>query len=213
MKTTLCLTRRTCSLLVLPVLVMMLVAATRVATADDLFPPTWRGLPGSTWAVWDYLTPNPNPLPDMGFNPYGTPQTQIYPGVGQVWWQQLDGRFGVWPLSGEIWVDIPNRPEPQPWKEIQIQLTWEPQAPGNTPFVLTTVPEQVNGMLVQQIPLDGLWMHSIYTIHLEPNPLWERILITGGINVDQLVIDTICVPEPGALSLLLVGLLALRRTR
>lgn len=196
------------------IVALLLVFAVQVVMADDLFPPPWRGHPGSTWAVWEYSTPNPNPLPDLGFNPYGVPSTQIYPGVGQNWWAELDGRQGVWPLSGEIWIDIPNRPEPNPWKDIYIQLTWEPQAPGNTPFVLTTAPQQVNGTLVQQIPLDGLWMHSIYTIRLEPNPALETILITGGINVDEVVIDTICIPEPMTLGLLAIGgVFAMRRNR
>jgi hypothetical protein len=182
------------------------------AMADDLFPPAWRGQPGSTWAEWDYLTPNPNPLPDAGFNPFGVPATRVYPGVGQVWWPELNGRIGVWPLSGEIWVDIPNQQLPNPYKDIYIQLTWEAQAPGNRPFVLTTAPQQVNGALVQEIPVGGAWMHSIYTIRLEPNPAWEQILITGGVDVDQVVIDTICVPEPASLGLLtLAGLAMLRR--
>lgn len=188
-------------------------ALTAPALADDLFPPSWRGQPGSTWAEWEYSTPNPTPLPDAGFNPYGIPQTQIYPGVGQVWWDVLNGRQGVWPLSGEIWVDIPNQNKPNPWKDIYIQLTWEPQAPGNRPIVQTTLPLAVPGTLVQEIPLEGLWVHSIYTIRLEPNPEWEQILITGGIDVDQLVIDTICVPEPAAVLLLALGGLVLTRRR
>lgn len=188
---------------------------TATAFADDLFPAPWRGQPGSTWAKWEYNTPDPNPLPDMGFNPYGVPLTRIYPGVGQVWWPELNGRTGVWPLSGEIWVDIPNRPVTSPYKDIWIQLTWESQAPGNFPFVLTTIPQQVNATLIQQTPLGGAWMHSVYTIRLEPNPSLEQILITGGIDVDELVIDTICIPEPGSIFALggMLGLLGLVRRK
>ncbi len=192
---------------------LMCVAAPSIAMADDLLPPPWRGQPGSTWAMWEYDTPNPNPLPDLGFNPYGVPQTRVYPGVGQVWWPEVDGRVGVWPLSGEIWIDIPNRPQPNPWKDIYIQLTWAPQAPGNTPLVMTTQPELVNGSLMREIPLGGPWMHSIYAIRLEPNPVWEQILITGGINVDEVVIDTICIPEPATMGLLGLGCLTLLRRR
>ena len=180
-----------------------------VSLADDLFPPPWRGLPGSTWAQWEYSTPDPNPLPDAGFNPYGVPQTQVYAD----YFPSLNGRQGVWSFSGEIWVDIPNRPEPWPWKDIQIQLTWEEQASGERPFVVTTAPEAINGTLVQEIALEGLWKHSIYTIHLEPNPAWEQIKISGNIDVDQLVIDTICIPEPAALALLTLGGLILCRRR
>lgn len=183
------------------------------AQADDLFPPPWRGLDGTTWAEWTFSTPDPAPLPDQGFNPYGLTDLVVYPGVGQNWWSELDGRLGVWPLSGEIWTTIPNRPLPLPWKDIWIQLTWEPQAPGNTPFVLTTAPEQIFATLVQETPLGGAWMHSIYSIHIEPNPNIETVVITGGINVDQLVIDTICIPEPAGLSMAVLGGLVLLRRR
>lgn len=199
--------RHTCAL------ILMGLVASSWARADDLFAPAWRGQPGTTFAQWEYLTPNPNPLPDLVMNPYGVPATQIYPGVGQAWWPQLNGREGVWPLSGEIWIDIPNQPLPNPNKEIYIQLTWEPQAPGNTPFVLATLPTQVNATLVQQIPLGGLWMHSTYVINLEPNPAWEQILITGGVDVDELVIDTICIPEPASIGMLVLGSLGLMRRR
>ncbi len=192
----------------------VLVAWTAIpALADDLFPPEWRGQPGSTWAEWEYSTPNPNPLPDASFNPYGVPQTRVYPGVGQVWWDILNGRQGVWPLSGEIWIDIPNQDKPNPWKDIYIQLTWAPQAPGNSPIVQSILPMMVGGTLVQEIPLEGAWRHSIYTIRLEPNPAWEQILISGGIDVDQVVIDTICVPEPAAMLLLALGGLVFARRR
>jgi hypothetical protein len=196
----------------LSVVVPFLLVVAGPALADDLYPPPWRGEPGSTWALWEFMDPSPNPPPDMGFNPYGDPTTQIYPGVGQEWWAELNGRVGVWPLSGEAWFDIPNAPEPNPSKEIYIQLTWEPQAPGNLPLVMTTLPSETPAVLVQETPLGGEWLHSVYSITLEPNPTWERILISGGIDVDQVVIDTICIPEPAGCVLLAVcGLLARRR--
>jgi hypothetical protein len=196
-------------------LALLMVAAWSVpALADDLYPPPWRGQDGSTWQGWDFGTSDPNPLPDLGDNPYGVPATQIYPGVGQVWQPELNGRIGVWPLSGEIWIEIPNRPEPLPYKDIWIQLTWEEQAPGNRPIVQTTAPEAVDGTLEQEIAVGpGLWKHSIYTIRLEPNPSSETILISGGIDMDQLVIDTICLPEPASLGLLALGALVMSRRR
>lgn len=194
-------------------LLALVLVVPSVTMADDLFPPPWRGQPGTTWGEWDFLTPNPNPLPDMGFNPYGSPMTEVYPGVGQVYWPALNGRTGVWPLSGEMYFTIPNQPTPNPWKDIYIQLTWQAQAPGNTPFVMTVLPGVVSGAIVQQIPLGGGWMHTIYTIRLYPNPTSEKILITGGIDVDQVVIDTWCVPEPATLAVLGLGGFALLRRR
>jgi len=183
------------------------------AAADDLFPPPWRGQPNTTFGLWEFYTPNPSPLPDEGHYPFGPPSMAIYPGVGQVWQSEWNGRTGVWPLSGEIWLGIPNSPIQRPWKDIHIQLTWGPQAPGNTPIVMSTQPISVPGTLVQTTPLGSGWFHSVYTIRLEPNPSWEQILITGGIDVDELVVDTICIPEPATLGLLGLGLVAIWRRR
>ena len=193
--------------------ILGLVVVASPAWADDIVPPAWRGLSGSSWAEWEYSTPIPNPAPDRGFLPYGMPTTQVYPGVGQNWWDILNGRQGVWPLSGEIWIGFPNQQLELPYKDIYLQLTWEEQAPGNRPIVLTTAPQQINGTLVHEVPLGGLWKHSIYTIRLEPNPPWEQILITGGVDVDQVVIDTRCFPEPATLGLLAMGGVALLRRR
>ncbi|MCC7147447.1 MAG: PEP-CTERM sorting domain-containing protein [Phycisphaeraceae bacterium] len=184
-----------------------------IAQADDLFPPSWRGQDGTTWAEWTFSTSDPTPDPDQGYNPYGVTDLVVYPGVGQVWWATLEGRDGVWPLSGEIWATIPNRPQPLPWKDIWIQLTWKPQAPGTSPIVLTTAPDTVYGTLEQTTDLDGPWVHSVFSIRLEPNPNIETILITGGIDVDQLVIDTRCVPEPASIGMLVLGGLGLLRRR
>ncbi|MBI4578971.1 MAG: hypothetical protein HY718_04660, partial [Planctomycetes bacterium] len=101
-----------------------------LALADDLNPPPWRGAPGSTWQVWQFGDPSPNPPPDAGNNPYGVPSSTIAPGIGQAWLPTWDGRTGVWPLSGEIIIEIPNRPLPLPFKDIWIQLTWQPQVPN-----------------------------------------------------------------------------------
>ena len=71
--------------------------------------------------------------------------------------------------------------------------------------------QQVVGQLVNQQVLgttgepvgDGNWYLSTYEIRLSPNPSTETINIGGAIMVDELVIDTQCVPEPS--SLLVVG--------
>jgi hypothetical protein len=191
---------------------LAIVLASSVAWADDLNPPPWRGQPGTTFGMWEFMTPNPNPLPDVGNYPYGLPTTQITTGLFQQWMPTWNGRQGVWPLSGEIYVTIPNNPVPNPYKDIWIQLTWDQQAPNVFPAVSETR-FGVPSTLIQRVPLGGTWFHDVYQIHLEPNPAWEQILITGAINVDEMVIDTICAPEPAALVLLGLGSLFLIRRR
>jgi hypothetical protein len=181
--------------------------------ADDLNPPPWRGQPGTTFAEWEFLTPNPNPPPDIYVNPFGAPEMSAIPGALQSWQAEWDGRMGVWPLSGTMMVGISNYPIANPFKDIWIQLTWEAQAIGNRPTVWETI-TGAPATLLSETPIGGSWLLTTYLIHLIPNPQFEIVRIDGGIMVDELVIDTICVPEPGTTALFaLGGLLLLRRRR
>ena len=188
--------------------------------ADDLYPPLWRGDPGSTFQMWEFLTPDPNAVPDVWDNIYGMPIAEVTPGTGQEWWDIYGDRQGVWPLSGTIEVPINNQPLPLPYKDILVQLTWSQQVSTSIPVVWDLV-SGVQGTLVNEIDLgptgepygDGTWYHSTYLIHLEPNPDFEIVKIDGTIMVDELVIDTICFPEPASLGLLALGGLAMLRRR
>ncbi|MCL5103730.1 MAG: PEP-CTERM sorting domain-containing protein [Armatimonadetes bacterium] len=203
-------------ILSLTLLLMAVVFSAGYAWSDDLHPPPWRGQPGTTFAAWEFLTPDPNALPDQMYNPNGVPAMQIWTGIEQHWFDQWEGRIGVWPLSGALEVLIPNYPPPNPYKDIWIQITWAPQVPDVTPFVK----EKISGTLAQlvsQTPFPGTpWVHSVYAIRLFPNPTHEIVRIDGGIMVDELVIDTICIPEPSSLLALsgsVLALVAWRRRR
>ena len=63
---------------------------------------------------------------------------------------------------------------------------------------------------------NGGWLTEVYEWVLSPNPAWEEFFLgfeAAPAYVDQVVIDTMCVPEPGVLSLLVVGGVALLRRR
>ena len=201
---------------------LLLLMPIATAWGDDFDPPNWRGQSGSSMVQYEFLTNNPTTPPDISFVPFGPPSILVTPGPGAGWWEKNPlGDLGYdpagpsgdgwWNLSGQIDLTLQNSPTLNPHKEIWVQLTWSPQSAGNVPFLhvedaFETTPETFTP-LVQNIvydnPSSGLQVfRSVYHIDLHPNPPWEIIHIRGGVNVDELVVDTICVPEPASLMML-----------
>ena len=190
----------------------MAVSLPLCATAFASVVPTWRGDDGSTWQQWDFSSNSTSPSPDAGSNPYGDPILTVNPIGG---W--IENPPGAWPLSGEIDIFIPNRPETAERKEIWLQLLWQagsnqtPTLPDE-PWVAVT-PFSSTHMSRQDTVLDG-WTQSLFEITIWPNPPYEWITVKGDIIVDQLIIDTICIPEPATIFLLgMGGLMTLRGAR
>lgn len=196
--------------------------------ADNLNPPPWAGQPGTTMQQWEFLTPGlPVPgfpgageylVPDIDQNIYGDATLVAYPGPLQSWQALWGGRDGVWPLSGTIEIWVPNVPQPNEYKDIWVQITWAKQVSGSTPSVLEMGDYGLQGdetyaTLVDETPLDSTWFHSTYLIHLPYNPPSEWIKISGTLMVDEIVVHTICAPEPATLGLLVLGGLAALRRR
>lgn len=183
----------------------------------DLVPP-WRGDDGSTFQQWDFSTNNPTPPPDVVYNPYlDGPKLRV--NTPYDWYEVIELGHGVWPLSGEIDVYIPNRQLPLDHKDIWIQLIWKQANFDPDPFL----PDQP---LIGVTPFDSMqmsrhdsvdpngWTHSQFKIEIHPNPDAEWITVKGDILVDQLIIETYCIPEPATLALLGIGgLMALIRKR
>ena len=190
-------------LLRLSALVVLLAASCACTAMVDPAAPPWRGLPGTTYARWEFNTPDLNPAPDWCHNPNGMPATEVFP--GHDWLPVYGGRLGVWPLSGLIVVDIPNYAPPNPFKEVWVQVIWSSQSPYAEPDVDELLFHRA-GELVRRVPLPSSenlqWWHDTYRLFIVPNPTHEVIRIQGAIWVDELVIDTICVPEPSSLAAL-----------
>ncbi len=204
----------------LAILIVLLGGMFSVVHADDINPPTlWqRGEPGSTYQQWEFSSDNINPVPDFLDNPFGTPVLTVYP--DDPWLEEWGGHSGVWSLSGAIQTEIPNYQILNDYKLIQIQLTWSTEFPVPVaPVVIiesdpvgevTLLDEETIILGPTGVPSAGdNWYHTTFLYEIVPNPNIETITISGTIMVDELVIDTICVPEPATMSLLVIGGIAL----
>ena len=189
-----------------------LVVSLPAAAALDLNPAPWRGHDRATWQYWDFQENNQTPLPDDFVNPFGALAADVYPTSG-TWKQEIQGHTGVFPLSGHVFVPVNNFSEELDEKIIWIQFTWlskggtpNVEARANEPLpLILTVPEWTSAVLVKEELLNDGWSHSTYQVVLTPNPQQEIIHVYGSIYIDDLVIDTLCIPEPATWGLLAAG--------
>ena len=190
------------------------------ASAHDLRGPDWRGLhPGyMTYQEWSFDDSDDPALPEVIINPFGTAGADITLGAfGEGWFESLSGygsQTGFWDIGGEggqIVLDIDNGPERNPWKEIWVQVTYWKDI-QQAPTVAVPGGYYVGGekeVLVEHVATGGDWLLDVWVFRIEPNPEHEQIVISSdpdwGSLIDQVVVDTWCVPEPATVSLLLLG--------
>jgi hypothetical protein len=226
------------------IITFIVILSAAVNAGARAFPaPSWSGDDGTTFQQWSFSKRHCGPqLPDAGWvNEFGTPQLSVY---DSTWSNKVDGHKGVWKfnsLSSEMIIDIPNSPESRLVKEIWVELTWEAADTRNcVPWwkaaynrncipwweaagTRNHIPDQpIIGVwadhfekeLMGEKQIDNKWTASLYKITIWPNPSAEQITINGDIRLDKVVVDTICIPEPATLGLLIGGaLMAIRRRR
>ncbi|MHC4075592.1 MAG: hypothetical protein ACYSRZ_04180 [Planctomycetota bacterium] len=190
------------------IILTMVLILTAGPLALGTYTPVWRGMAGSTFQEWDFSTDDPFPLPELStsFNPYGTTELMV---DGHGWVDEFGSRSGIWALSGQIDVHIPNRPVIEGEKGIWVQLIWKGMEVSPNPYlpeepIIGIAPFDFMTMARNDEPLDPLdegWVYSLFEINIWPNPIEEWVVVKGDIIVDYLSIDTICLPEPATLLL------------
>lgn len=176
--------------------------------ADDLFPPDFRGLPGSIKVVWDFETSdNPAPYSELEVVPLpGSPLFPITPTadpLNMVWYSDanVDGWISL-PQSSILNFNLPNFIDEEPLKKIWIQINYIPlEDPQDYPFVVAVEAyDQEAGSVLGQFQGSFALPELGYRAEaweIYPNPDFElvQIYLQPGILVDQVIIDTVSIPE------------------
>lgn len=208
----------------LPLLAFILFVAI-AARAEYINPLGWEGNPYYTHQSWDFGTGQSPVNADVDLNPFGEPKLGIH-GLHIDWLEETLGREGVWTIKNG-WAQVegifPNEQNEHLSKEVWIQISLHTSIRGGAPidvffeyppgsYVATAKESSV-------VPDADGWVYQTYLFELTPQPDWEVIGLNFSVPVgdyvaiDELVVDTRCIPEAATLSLLSLGGLMLQKRR
>jgi len=190
------------------------------------YDPPWDATyPTATYQQWEFSLPDNPALPEIIDNPYGPgtePAASLEIMGSDDWRPDWDGPTGDpvpgWhiddPAGGGVWIHIFNEPDPNLWKLIFVQVT-STKAPGN----ISTSPGGSVSFPFPQIQHTNAsgqftgWYTYPFLITIPENPPeeWIHIDFPYSTIIDEIVVDTICIPEPSLAVLALAGMFMLRK--
>jgi hypothetical protein len=198
------------------------------ALADNMLAPLWRGENNTVFAEWDtwtgFSTTGTPFYPDTWMSlpaDLPTPDAQAY-GTAE-YLPTYESRNGVVELNDMYQIDflMPNFLDFD-LTEVWIQLTYWAAAPTEALFLVDTNPYTagISGPYFEGACMHEFgWVTEAYSFTIQPGVSSELIALdfagahTSPVYLDQVVIDSIAVPEPTSLALAALLCLALVRRR
>lgn len=207
---------------------IMILAICGFVRADYYDPPPWNNSdPTFTHQEWDFTT-NANPAPpEIDNNPYGTPVFGI---TGATWFPAAapfipgSTRTGLWAGIGSgsavITLGIPNQKDLTKYKYVWLQVAIGSTNISGLQMNVSLAPDDEQLVTVLSEGLYAMPSGEQYGYYYEklwkicPQPAFETItanvnFVGGILAIDEVDVDTICIPEPATICLLSLGVFGL----
>jgi hypothetical protein len=207
-----------------------------VALADDIFPPSWRGANRTVTATFDSWTNfntgtiDPDTWtsnPPGGWTWYPHASVTGNPVLLNPYYERTNVVY-LGSANDKLTFELPNYDQ-NPLKEVYFQITLRPVAAGQhvggvnvwasiggTPLPGYNGDYLPLSLVMASQPDQQGWMTEVYSFNIQPNPDREAFTLNFSsypAYIDQVVIDTWCIPEPATMLLLAAGAIALRKCR
>lgn len=167
--------------------------------------------------MWTFDTPLNPASPEIDNNAFG-PAIATVTATGIVhtdppgWYDEYLGRSGVWHADRtEAVLEIPNQPIPNLYKEIWVEVGCRGDLIG---YSVLNPQVGVIDLGYTLVSAGEGWEILTFGFRIEPNPPFEAIwfaLQDSGADIDYIIVDTICTPEPITLMILAAGYLLIRK--
>jgi hypothetical protein len=207
-------------------LLVVLCLSAGMASADYFGPPGWDDDPYFTHQSWSLTSGSRNGAFKPADPGYVNPGEPVATRLVGSWLDDLGmGRQGGWSFgagtSGLLaTLYVPNIPNPDLRKELWFQATIKTNDIDDVGLGIDVYDDEDDlfsliSLDITVIPGDpgdgGTWARVTGLYSIAPQPIWESVVLTGTLGpneyliIDQIDVDTRCVPEPSTVAMLLGG--------